>query len=34
MKLPMIAIGCLLAGTGPQLMAASLLMDDFTEDSP
>lgn len=30
MKPTTIAIGCLLAGAGPQLMAASLLMDDFT----
>ena len=30
MKPTTIAIGCLLAGTGPHLMAASLLMDDFT----
>jgi hypothetical protein len=30
MKPKTIAIGCLLAGAGPQLMAASLLMDDFT----
>ena len=30
MKPTTIAIGCLLAGAGPQLLAASLIMDDFT----
>jgi hypothetical protein len=30
MKPTKIAVGCLLAGAAPQLMAASLLMDDFT----